>query len=385
MTFDLNRLVRPDIAAMETYTPIVPFDVLSARLGRPPEEIIKLDANENPYGPSPRVHHALANERYYHIYPDPDSHALREALSDYLNVDKGRIMVGHGADELIDLLMRLFLQPGDVVIDCPPTFGMYSFDAGINGGRVVRVPRLPDFSVDIAAVEGAAANVTRAKLMFVTSPNNPDGGTLCDADLRRLLKLPLIVILDEAYVEFHGKGRVRWVAENSNLIVLRTFSKWAGLAGLRVGYGVFPEEIMPHLWKIKQPYNVNVAGTTAALASLSDLTYLMENVEKVIAERERLYQELSRFEFLRPYPSQANFILCRVVGHDALQLKLELERHGILVRYFSKTGLTDHLRISVGKPEQTDRLLTALRHLAGGQSVGNVETRERGSENALTM
>ncbi|MBI1925082.1 histidinol-phosphate transaminase [Candidatus Poribacteria bacterium] len=367
MTFDLNRLVRPDIAAMESYTPIVPFDVLSHRLGRPPEAIIKLDANENPYGPSPRVHHALANERYYHIYPDPDSHALREALGNYLNVDKGRIMVGHGADELIDLLMRLFLQPGDVVIDCPPTFGMYSFDAGINGGRVVPVPRLPDFSVDIAAVEGAVANAPRAKLMFVTSPNNPDGGTLCDADLRRLLKLPLIVILDEAYVEFHGKSRVRWVAENANLIVLRTFSKWAGLAGLRVGYGVFPEEIMPHLWKIKQPYNVNVAGTTAALASLSDLTYLMENVEKLIAERERLYQELSRFEFLRPYPSQANFILCRVLGHDALQLKLELERHGILVRYFSKPGLTDHLRISVGRPEQTDRLLIALRHLAGGQ------------------
>lgn len=367
MTLAPNRLVRPDIAAMESYTPIVPFDVLSHRLGRPPEEIIKLDANENPYGPSPRVYHALANERYYHIYPDPDSHALREALGNYLNVDKGRIMVGHGADELIDLLMRLFIQPGDVVIDCPPTFGMYSFDAGINGGRVVRVPRLPDFSVDIAAVEAAVASATRAKLMFVTSPNNPDGGTLCDADLRRLLKLPLIVILDEAYVEFHGKSRVRWVAENSNLIVLRTFSKWAGLAGLRVGYGVFPEEIMPHLWKIKQPYNVNVAGTTAALASLSDLTYLMENVEKVIAERERLYQELIQCEFLRPYPSQANFILCRVLGHDALQLKLELERHGILVRYFSKPGLTDHLRISVGRPEQTDRLLTALRHLAGGQ------------------
>ncbi len=366
MTLDLNRLVRPDIAAMESYTPIVPFDVLSHRLGRPPEAIIKLDANENPYGPSPRLNHALANERYYHIYPDPDSHALREALGDYLNVDKGRIMVGHGADELIDLLMRLFLQPGDVVIDCPPTFGMYSFDAGINGGHVVRVPRLPDFSVDIAAVEGAVANAPRAKLMFVTSPNNPDGGTLCDADLRRLLKLPLVVILDEAYVEFHGKSRVGWVAENANLIVLRTFSKWAGLAGLRVGYGVFPEEIMPHLWKIKQPYNVNVAGTTAALASLSDLTYLMENVEKLIAERERLYQELIQFEFLRPYPSQANFILCRVLGHDALQLKLELERHGILVRYFSKPGLTDHIRISVGRPEQTDRLLTALRHLAGG-------------------
>ena len=131
-------------------------------------------------------------------------------------------------------------------------------------------------------------------------------------------------------------------------------------------YGVFPEAIIPHLWKIKQPYNVNVAGTTAAVTSLNDLAYLMENVEKIVTERERLYQELVQFEFLHPYPSQANFILCRVVGRDALQLKLELEQRGILVRYFSKPGLTDHIRISVGRPEQTDMLLTALQHLAGG-------------------
>ena len=124
MRFDLTKLIRPDIAAMETYTPILPFDVLSARLGRPPEEIIKLDANENPYGPSPRIYQALANERYYHIYPDPDNNVLREALSQYLSVDKSHIIAGHGADELIDLIMRLFIQPGDVVIDCPPTFGM---------------------------------------------------------------------------------------------------------------------------------------------------------------------------------------------------------------------------------------------------------------------
>lgn len=360
MTSDLADLVRRDVATMETYTPVVPFDVLSTRLGRPPEKIVKLDANENPYGPSPRIYQALAKERYYHIYPDPDSNALREALSEYVGVDKARIMVGHGADELIDLIMRLFIRPDDVIIDCPPTFGMYSFDAGINDGRVVRVPRLSDFSVDVAAVERAVANEPRAKLLFVTSPNNPDGGVLCEEDLRRLLKLPLIVILDEAYGEFYGDSRVQLVAEHSNLIVLRTFSKWAGLAGLRVGYGVFPEWITAHLWKIKQPYNVNLAGMVAALASLSDLDYLMQNVAKIVAERERLYRELLRFEFLHPYPSQANFILCCVMGHDARQLKLDLEQEGILIRYFSKPGLTDHVRIGVGRPEQTDALLAAL-------------------------
>ena len=184
-----------------------------------------------------------------------------------------------------------------------------------------------------------------------------------DDDLRRLLDLPIAVILDEAYVEFHGTSRVNWVTEHENLIVLRTFSKWAGLAGLRVGYGVFPEAIMPQLWKIKQPYNVNVAGTVAAMASLHDAGHLMGTVGKIVEERERLYRELNQLDFLQPYPSQANFILCRVVDRDARQLKLDLEGKGILVRYFSKPGLNDHIRISVGRPEQTDTLLAAFSEL----------------------
>ncbi len=361
MPFDLTEFVRSDIAEMDAYTPILPFDVLSKRLGRSPDDIIKLDANENPYGASPRIYQALANERYYHIYPDPDNNALREAISRYLNVDKSRIMAGHGADELIDLILRLLIQPGDLVIDCPPTFGMYSFDTALNGGVLMNVPRGSDFSADIDAIEASVADAPNAKLLFLTSPNNPDGGILSDDDLGRLLDLPIAVILDEAYVEFHGRSRVDWVTEHENLIVLRTFSKWAGLAGLRVGYGVFPEGIMPHLWKIKQPYNVNAAGTAAALASLNDAEYLMGTVAKIVGERERLYRELTQLDFLRPYPSRANFILCRVVGRDARQLKLDLEERGILVRYFSKPGLTDHIRISIGRPEQTDALLATLR------------------------
>ena len=196
-------------------------------------------------------------------------------------------------------------------------------------------------------------------------PQQPDGGILSDDDLGRLLDLPLAVILDEAYVEFHGTSRVRSVLQHENLIVLRTFSKWAGLAGLRVGYGVFPEVIMPQLWKIKQPYNVNVAGTVAALESLNDAEHLMGTVAKIVKERERLYLELTQLDFLRPYPSQANYILCRVVDRDARQLKLDLEGRGILVRYFSKPGLTDHIRISIGRPEQTDTLLAALREYTG--------------------
>ena len=355
-----NNLIRPDIADMAPYTPIVPFDVLSQRLGIPAEDIIKLDANENPYGPSPRVYQALADETYYHIYPDPDSSSLRQALSQYIGVEATHIVAGHGADELIDLVIRLFVAHGDAVINCPPTFGMYRFDTELNGGSIIDIERKEDFSLDTESVVDFANNNKNIKLVFITSPNNPDGGILDDACLRQLLQLPLIVVLDEAYVEFAGGSRANWVLEHENLIVLRTFSKWAGLAGLRVGYGIFPHWILSHLLKIKQPYNVNVAGATAALASLSDVSQLQENVGKIVAERGRLYAALQAFDFLKPYPSEANFILSRVIGRDAAELKATLAERGILIRYFDTPGLRNHVRISVGTPSQTSVLLEAL-------------------------
>ena len=355
-----TNLIRPDIADMAPYTPIMPFDVLSQRLGIPAEDIIKLDANENPYGPSPRVYQALADETYYHIYPDPDSSSLRQALSQYIGVEATHIVAGHGADELIDLVIRLFVAHGDAVINCPPTFGMYRFDTELNGGSIIDIERKEDFSLDTESVVDLAANNKNIKLVFITSPNNPDGGILDDACLRQLLQLPLIVVLDEAYVEFAGGSRANWVLEHENLIVLRTFSKWAGLAGLRVGYGIFPHWILSHLLKIKQPYNVNVAGATAALASLSDVSRLQENVGKIVAERGRLYAALQAFDFLKPYPSEANFILSRVIGRDAAELKATLAERGILIRYFDTPGLRNHVRISVGTPSQTSVLLEAL-------------------------
>ena len=355
-----KNLIRPDIADMAPYTPIVPFDVLSQRLGIPAEDIIKLDANENPYGPSPRIYSALTDETYYHIYPDPDSTSLRHALSQYIGVDSKHIVAGQGADELIDLVIRLFVTPGDAVINCPPTFGMYRFDTELNGGKIIDVERKTDFSFDTEEVAKIATTNRNTKILFITSPNNPDGSILSDACLRQLLQLPLIVVLDEAYIEFAGNSRVDWVLEHENLIVLRTFSKWAGLAGLRVGYGVFPHWIISHLLKIKQPYNVNVAGAVAALASLSDVDRLRENVRKIVAERERLSLALQAFDFLDPYPSEANFILSRVVGRDAAGLKTALSERGILIRYFNTSRLRDHVRISVGKPAHTSALLNAL-------------------------
>ncbi len=364
-------LLRPHIAGMPAYTPIEPFEVLSRRLGRLPHEIIKLDANENPYGASPAVRRALAELEFAHIYPDPESRLLRQALEDFCGVPRENLLAGAGADELIDLLLRVFLEPGDRVLVCPPTFGMYAFDARLNAGQVVNVPRRADFALDLPAIRRAVAEHA-PKLLFLATPNNPDGSLPSPEEIESLLELPLVVALDEAYIEFSGAGalgekasRLGEVTRRENLVVLRTFSKLAGLAGLRVGYGGFPGWLMPALWKAKQPYNVNVAASQAALAALQDRDYLEQSMHRLRLERDRLYEMLSEFEWLRPYPSRANFVLARVLGRSAAELKARLaQEHGILVRYFSAPGLEDHIRVSAGRPQHTEALREALRSMA---------------------
>ncbi len=356
--------IRRDVAALPAYEPVEPPEIWAARLGLAPGQLVKLDANENPYGPAPRARRALAGLENGHIYPDPTQRALRAALAGWLGVDAERLLVGHGSDELIDLLLRLVLEPGDAIVDCPPTFGMYRFSAAVSGGGVRRAPRRPDFSLDLEAV-AAAAHDGRAKAVFVTSPNNPDGSPASPEAIEQLLRLPLLVVVDEAYVEFSElPSLMAQAAAHENLVVLRTFSKWAALAGLRVGYGLFPAALIAHLWKIKPPYNVNVAGAAAALASLEDMDYLQANVARLVAARERLQTELARFPFLHPYPSRANFVLCRVSRLSARQVWEALRRRGVLVRYFDQPGLTDCIRISSGTPEQVDALLAALRLIA---------------------
>ena len=359
----MEGLLRPDIAEMEEYTPIVPFDVLSARLGLPLEQIVKLDANENPYGPSSCAIEAIAAFPFHHIYPDPQQTALRQALSAYLDIPEDTIIAGCGSDDLLDLLCRLFIYPGDIVVTCPPTFGMYRFDALLQGAKVMEVPRNDGFSLQVEEIERTCLGSGDVKILFLASPNNPDGSMVSRQVLLRLLELPIVVVVDEAYAEFTSESNVDLVSDHANLVVLRTFSKWAGLAGLRVGYGVFPDPILQHLWKIKQPYNVNTAASVAAIASLEDIAWLRDNIQRIIEERGRLQSLLKEVSFLQPYPSHANFVLCRVVGRDALDLKQRLEQRGILVRYFSTPGLRDHIRISVGRPEQTDTLMAALREV----------------------
>jgi histidinol-phosphate aminotransferase len=242
-----------------------------------------------------------------------------------------------------------------------PTFAMYRFYADLNRADVVEVPRDGDFHISVAAVKKAVTEKT--KLIFLANPNNPTGTMTSQKDVLALLETGLPVVVDEAYYEFTGESAIPLMAEHPNLMVLRTFSKWSGLAGLRVGYGIFPPSIANYLHSIRDPYNVNVAALAAVYASFQDMDYLMGNVRKIVAERERLFKELGRIEWLKPYPSRSNFILCDLLKGEAKDLQQTLEDKGILVRYYAEARLSNCIRFSVGKPEEDDILLAALKEI----------------------
>jgi histidinol-phosphate aminotransferase len=366
---NIKKLVRPELVGMKTYTPVEPTEVLSQRGGVPADKVVKLDGNENPYGCSLKVHQALATYPYYHNYPDPEQRELRKALEQYTGLGRQHIVCGMGSDELIDLTLRLFLNPGEAVINCPPTFGMYPFSTEVCGGRVVDVPRTEDYGLDMAGIKGALNNKT--KVIFVASPNNPSGNTATEKEILGLLGTGKIVVVDEAYFEFSNATVANLVPSYPNLIVLRTFSKWAGLAGLRIGYGIFPLEIANYVMKIKQPYNASAPAQAAVLASLTDLEYLRANVARIVRERERLFSNLKELDWLRSYPSQANFVLCSP-GHcgvtgarqpTAREIWQQLREKGIFIRYFDTPRLKDCLRISVGRSDDTDVLVKALKEV----------------------
>jgi histidinol-phosphate aminotransferase len=353
----LLRLSRSDLVAMPCYEPVEPPDVIAAELGIPEDRLVKLDGNENPYGPSPRVLDALGRYRGYHIYPDPEQRRVREAIADYVGAGPERIIVGNGSDELLDLVGRLLLSPGDRVVNAPPTFGIYEFVARTYGAEIVDVPRREDFALDVDATVAAIRN---AKLVYLASPNNPTGNPLPQPDLEALLDCNAAVVIDEAYAEFAGASFVPLTVEHDNLIVTRTFSKWAGLAGLRAGYAVLPPAFAETVRKIKMPYNMNVAAQAAVLASLEDREALLANVDLIIEERERMASRLAAFPWLRAYPSRANFILCQVQGRDATEVQGQLRQRGVLVRHYDSPCVRGCLRISVGRPQDTDRLVGAL-------------------------
>jgi len=359
----ITKFIRSDLAAFGGYVPSKALELLSEKVKMPINGITKLDANENLYGCSPKVKAALSEYPYLNIYPDAGQTEMRRLLADYTGVDAEHIVLGNGSDELIGLILRLFLEPGDEVINLVPTFDMFRFGVILCNGKLVEVPRDEEYRVNVKAVKNAITKKT--KLILLANPNNPTGTPTPQKDVLELVETGVPIVADEAYVEFSGETVTHFVTNYDNLMVLRTFSKWAGLAGLRVGYGLMHPKIVGYLQTIKQPYNVNIAARVAVRESLKDREYLMQNVKAIVAERERLFDELSKLDWLKPFPSKANFVFCHVLNGKAAQIQKKLEERGILIRYFDIPLLQNSLRISVGRPRHTDALIKALKEVGG--------------------
>jgi histidinol-phosphate aminotransferase len=328
--------------------------------------ITRLSANESPLGPSPKVADAIRREApRAHLYPDGGSTELREALGRRLGVGADWIVVGNGADELLGLLARAAYEPGDDVVMPHPAFEPYGTEAILAGANVVASP-LDGYETDL---DDMRRRVTpRTKAVIICSPHNPASTIVprrrLEAFLDSLDREPPLCILDEAYRDFcddpDTADGVDLVRRHPTLVALRTFSKIAGLAGLRVGYAIARPESIHVLNRVRAPYNVNRLAQVAALAALEDTEHLERTRALVLAERPRLRAALAERGASSP-PSQANFLLVKV-GDRAAALQAALAESGILVRNGAAVGFPGHLRIAVGTRDQNDRLLTAWDH-----------------------
>jgi histidinol-phosphate aminotransferase len=338
-----------------------PVETLMGELGL--AELIRLSANENPLGPSARVVEAIRREAVrVHLYPDGDAGALRDALGRRLGISPAQILVGNGADELIGLVALAAFDPGDEVVVPTPSFEPYATSAVLAGARVVASP-LAGYETDLDDVRRRVT--PRTKAVILCSPHNPATTIIRRTPLVRLLESlgddPPLVVLDEAYRDFcddpdHPDG-VELLARFPRLLVLRTFSKIAALAGLRVGYAIGGLESIDRLNRVRAPFNVNRLGQVAALAALDDPEHWERSQHVVLEERAFLSRELARRGLTFP-PSQANFFLVKVPGATAVRERLL--RAGLVVRDGAGVGFPDHLRISIGTHGVNERLLRVL-------------------------
>lgn len=364
-SFDLETLVRPAVREIPSYVPAkVPADA--------PARHIKLDMNESPYGPSPKTRAALAAFDHTHRYPDFTQAELREALGRYIGAPASQITCGAGLDDVLTNLMVLLLDPDDEVIISEPTFGVYRALIAVHGGTTVDVHLSAGFALD---VDGILAAVTeRTKLVVVCNPNNPTGNVFAPADVERIVaEAPCLVAIDEAYAEFAGISHLPLMERYPNVCVLRTMSKFAGLAGMRVGYGVFPEPLMPHLWAITPAFcNISLASAVAAMASLDDTEYLTGIVVRINADRDALAANLREIPGVEPLPSATNFLLMRLPVPDATPVIKALAERGVFVRGFPKPslGIADCLRVSIGTTEENEIFLRELDAVLGEIGAG---------------
>ncbi len=357
----MRRLWRPVLDGITPYDAGKPLEALMGELGL--ADVVRLSANENPLGPSSRVVEAIRHEaERVHLYPDGGSSALRDALGHQLGISPAQIVMGNGADELIGLIALAAFDPGDEVVVPTPSFEPYGTSVTLAAGRVVPSP-LAGYETDLDDVLRRVTD--RTKAVILCSPHNPATTIIRREPLVRLLENlgedPPLVVLDEAYRDFcddpdYPDG-VSLLARFPRLLVLRTFSKIAALAGLRVGYAVGTPQSVDRLNRVRAPFNVNRLGQVAALASLDDPEHRERTRRLVLQERAFLSRELARRGFTFPL-SQANFFLVKVPGATAVRERLL--RAGLVVRDGAAVGFPDHLRISIGTREANERLLRGL-------------------------
>jgi histidinol-phosphate aminotransferase len=362
MTMALEDVVNPHILTLESYEPGKPIEELERELGI--HGSIKLASNENPLGPSPKAMAAIrAAVDGLHRYPDGSSHELRAKLAERMGVTRDQLVFGAGADEVLELLAKAFLGPGDEAVFAWPSFAMYPVVVKGMGAKPVAVDLDADLVHDLPAM--AAAVGERTKIVFVCNPNNPTGTSVGSEEFDRFVgDLPanLVLVVDEAYFEFVRRpdfpDSLAWVSRRPGTIVLRTFSKIHGLAGIRMGYGIADPQLAGYLQRARHPFNVNRLAEVAALAALDDADHA-EKSRRVNEEGARyLMAELTALG-VEVWPTDANFVLARA-GADIHEALL---REGVIVRPLRGFGLPEHIRISVGLPEENERLIKTLKRL----------------------
>lgn len=357
-------MINRKILEIAPYQPGRPIEEVRRQLGL--EDVIKLASNENPLGPSPKAVLAIKKSlKKINRYPEGTCFYLRQALSKRLKVKPSQLIFGNGSDELIDIIVKTFTLPDDEVVSADTTFLEYKIIAQQNGRKARCVP-LRDFRYDLAAIKEAIG--PRTKAIFIANPNNPTGTYVTKREVDVFLSsLPkdVMVIFDEAYLEFVDKGdfpkSLDYFRQGENVIILRTFSKIYGLAGLRIGYGIAREELIRHMERCRQPFNVNTLAQESARAALDDRDFIKRAQRLVWDGKRYLYRELTKLK-IAYVPSAANFILVNL-RQDGLKIFKKLLKKGVIVRDMYQYGLKNFIRVTIGIQRENERFIEALKEV----------------------